>query len=375
MVRPRELKVNRPQPDLNKITAQWFLQWEGRVVLASSDEFVGLDAALSLRVKSTLVRVGIMALIAGLLMGVGHWAYAPFWWIAYAGLQVAMIVAEEHERPADRPRPYALSFAAYLVAGLPSWHMWTRLGDLGIAAATMFLCGMLVQLVVSSLGAKRLFWASATPLIGYLIVVPALAFGTAHLTSAIASVACAVMLVGYLTVLWMGQQRALEAIKASQLRAEAASLAKTDFLATMSHEVRTPMNAVLGAADLLGRTRLTTEQKSHLAMLTDGGAALMHILNDVLDLSKIEAGKLVIDPVATDLHELVRRCVAIWGASAQDKGLDLRVEIDPATPQNVIIDATRTGQIIFNLVSNALKFTERGRVVLTLSSAPSGPTG
>mgnify|MGYP000555916199 CR=1 FL=1 len=150
-------------------------------------------------------------------------------------------------------------------------------------------------------------------------------------------------------------------------RAQALDRLKSEFMTTAAHELRTPMNAVLGAADLLGRTDLTEAQKELLDMLADGGSVLMHVLNDVLDLAKIEAGKLSIDPTNTDLHDFVRRCGALWAPRAEDRGLDFRIRIAPETPQFVSLDATRVGQIIFNLVSNALKFTEVGEVGLDLS--------
>ena len=338
-------------------------------------DHAGEDAAHALRTRSTLVRVAIMAVIAGMLWVFSGWRLAPIWWAAYALLQFAATRMGPERLGA---RLYGLSVVSYAIAGFPAWRMWTHDGQLGIATATMFLCGMLAQLVVASLGAKRLFWASAGPLIAYLIVIPPLAFGAARLGEGLAVSGCAVLLVAYLAVLWRGQQRALEAIEAErrlartmQRDAEAASQAKTDFLATMSHELRTPMNAVLGAADLLGRTALTDEQAEHVAMLSDGGVVLMQVLNDVLDLAKIEAGKLSIDPTSIDLHDFVKRCAAMWRPRAQDKGLDFLVIVAPDAPQYAVLDATRAGQVVFNLVSNALKFTDEGAVTLRVALASS----
>jgi hypothetical protein len=341
------------------------------------DDNVDLGAALTLKTRSTAIRVVIMGVIGAMLYSLADWKVAPAWWVAYALLQLLVVQAQSSAVPAKPFRLYGLSALAYAVAGFPAWHLWKAVGDLGIATATMFLCGMLVQLVVSSLGARRLFWASASPLIAYLLIIPPLAFGQARLVEGLAVSACGVLLVGYLTMLWLGQQRAIEALRASRLRAEilqkeaeAASQAKTDFLAAMSHELRTPMNAVLGAADLLGRTDLTPAQKELLDMLADGGSVLMHVLNDVLDLAKIEAGKLSIDPSNTDVYDFVRRCGALWAPRAEDRGLGFRIQIAPDTPQFVSLDAARVGQIIFNLVSNALKFTEAGEVRLDLGSEP-----
>ena len=339
--------------------------WEPRT-LKTKSEFVDTHAALSMRASVSAIRVLLMAVIAGMLWTLGDWPLAPYWWAAYATLQWAAVRLNRGKSDTPLPGAYALAMLSYAVAGFPAWHMWTHVGVLGIAAATMFLAGMLVQLVVSSLGAGRLFWASATPLIAYLIVIPPLAFGSGRLTEGLATSACAILLVIYMTVLRVGQQRTLDLIRETQMKAVAASQAKTDFLAAMSHELRTPMNAVLGAAELLGRTDMNEEQRGHLEILADGGKILMHVLNDVLDLAKIEAGKLLIDPVTADLHDLVRRCAAVWESRAGDKGLDLELIISPQAPRYVVIDALRIGQIVFNLVSNSLKFTETGRVTLRL---------
>ena len=329
-------------------------------------EFVDLHAALSMRANVSAIRVLIMAVIAVMLWTLGDWSLAPYWWAAYTTLQWALVRLNRPQSETTAPVVYAIAMLSYAVAGFPAWHMWSHMGVMGIAAATMFLAGMLAQLVVSSLGTGRLFWASATPLTAYLIAIPPLTFGSARLTEGLAVSACAILMMSYLAVLRVGQQRTLKLLRESQVKAVAASQAKTDFLAAMSHELRTPMNAVLGAVELLGRTDLNEEQRGHLAMLADGGKILMHVLNDVLDLAKIEAGKLLIDPATADLHDLVRRCAAVWGSRADDKGLDLELIISPQAPQYVVIDALRIGQIVFNLVSNSLKFTETGRVTLRL---------
>ena len=356
-------------------------QWPGpRGTFVLPSETIALQAATSVRSNFIVVRLGIMAAIAALLMTMGGWTPAPVWWATYAALQWASLRAGRMRTPSRGASLHGLAFVSYAVAGFPAWHLWTHVGDLGIAAATMFLAGMLLQLVVATLDARRLFWASATPLILYLILIPPLAFGFGRLGEGLAVSACAIMFVGYMSVLWFGQQRALGQIRESQLRAEAAqreaeaaSQAKTDFLATMSHELRTPMNAVLGAASLLGRTDLDEDQRGHLAILSAGGSILMQILNDVLDLAKIEAGKLEIDRSNADLHGFAHQCSAIWRQSAEDKGLKFDLAITPNVPQWATLDTTRLGQIIFNLVANAIKFTQKGCIALSFDATEMSP--
>ena len=343
------------------------------MIALSQNEHLGLDAAVNLRLRSTVPRVGLVALSALMLGLVAHWPWAGVWWVTYVLLQCLIAFAEPTSGHKRTRLLYMLSFLTYAVAGSPTWFLWTRLGSLGISAATMFLCGMLIQQVVASMAARKLFWACATPLIAYLTIIPVVAFGMDHLVEGLTACGCALMLVGYLTFLWSNQQRALEAMEASRRKAEAANKAKTDFLAVMSHELRTPMNAVLGAADLLGRTELKPDQRAHVDMLADGGTALMNILNDVLDLAKIEAGKLDLNLANIDIHEVTKRIAAIWTASAQDKGLKVHFEITQETPQYVVVDATRIGQIAFNLLANAVKFTASGSISLRLDAIERGP--
>jgi signal transduction histidine kinase/CheY-like chemotaxis protein len=325
---------------------------------------VGTAAAIAIRRRSAAFRLVLMAAIAVLIGVVGHWPYAGAWWLGYAALQVAMIPAERWSQRFGFGPVYVLSFLTFAVVGLPTWHLWTHVGILGVAASTMFLAGMLAQLVASSLAARALFFASAAPLFGYLAVVPALVLWPAHPGQALAAIACPTLLAAYLAVVWRGQQGVLQTVERSRVAAEGLAQAKSEFLAIMGHEIRTPLNAVMGAADLLGRSRLDETQKEHLAMLKDGGAVLMQVLNDVLDLSKIEAGKLSIEPIPTDLHALAQRCANVWRPRALDAGLALEVAIDPATPQHVVIDPTRIGQILFNLIGNAVKFTPEGSITL-----------
>jgi len=153
-------------------------------------------------------------------------------------------------------------------------------------------------------------------------------------------------------------------IEAEQAREEArrASLAKSTFLATMSHEIRTPMNGVLGMAQLLQRSELTPAQRSHVDTLIRSGELLMTVLSDILDLSKIDAGRMDILKGPVDLRALLEEMTAFWGATAAERGLTLSVRADEALPPRVALDATRVRQILFNLVGNALKFTKAGEV-------------
>ena len=164
------------------------------------------------------------------------------------------------------------------------------------------------------------------------------------------------------------RQRTQDLQKATRT-AVAASQAKSEFLANISHELRTPMNGLLGMLDVVLDSSLDSEQKEQLEVAQRSAYSLLALLNDILDLSKIEACKMMIETIPYDLQTVLEDCVMSFQARAHQKKITLRFAVDPSTPRKVVGDPLRVRQIAANLLSNAVKFTDRGGVTLSVNAA------
>jgi signal transduction histidine kinase/CheY-like chemotaxis protein len=158
------------------------------------------------------------------------------------------------------------------------------------------------------------------------------------------------------------QERGRRQLLEEKLHAEQSVREKSAFLANMSHEIRSPMNAILGFSELLEPDGLTPKQAQYVRAIRDSGAALLHLINDILDLSKLEAGKLELHPDPTDMRDSCQFLRTVFGQQAVTKSLQLQFEVSPNLPRALLLDRLRLRQVLVNLLSNAVKFTERGRI-------------
>jgi len=163
------------------------------------------------------------------------------------------------------------------------------------------------------------------------------------------------------------QERAQRELLEEKLQAEKAVVEKSAFLANMSHEIRTPMNAILGFTELLEPEGLTPKQSEYVRAIRDSGASLLQLINDILDLSKLEVGKLELHPEPTDMRDSCEFLRTVFGQQAAKKSLQLKFEISPDLPRALLLDRVRLRQVLVNLLGNAIKFTERGCVLTRVS--------
>jgi signal transduction histidine kinase/CheY-like chemotaxis protein len=329
------------------------------------------------RVRDLPTRMGFALFLALSAWVFSHAAAPALWFAAVAATQVveALVASPILRHPqldpsAWRKRLYGLSLG--LNAAVYSSicvYFWFACGDVGKAFAMLQPAGSLLNISLQLDRSPRALIAAWVPHCVYMLGLPLVAGVVNHdLTPmAVLSAGSLIYVVHVVGAVRSMRKSAASLCAARDLaesqreRAERASAAKSDFLATMSHEIRTPMNGVVSAASLLSATPLNAEQTEHVAMLANSSEVLMGLLNDVLDLSKIESGKLVVEAAPFDLVRKLEASVQLWRPQAEQKGVALDVDVC-GLPPHIMTDPLRFQQVVFNLLSNAVKFTDQGHI-------------
>jgi signal transduction histidine kinase/CheY-like chemotaxis protein len=333
------------------------------------------------RYRELKTRIGLAAFI-----GLTAWAVTPtiwpiVWFVAMLGTQALdwLVFSRFRHQPDWMPdRSYLFLSCATTVlsvtvyAGLTG-YMWFYGGETGRIFAMIQCAGGLLHVSLHMHHARPILIAAVVPHGLYFLGLP--------LHQAIQSGRWQDLLVPIGGLLYMSHlvvavrqsshttremQEARDAALEARGKAEVANAAKSDFLAVVSHEIRTPMNAVISAANLLKGTRLDTRQAEHVDMLIDAGDVLMGLLNDVLDVSKIEAGKMELETADMVVRDRLTALGRLWQPRAEANNIRVTWEVAPEVPHCVRTDPLRFQQILFNLMSNAVKFTRDGDILVSV---------
>jgi signal transduction histidine kinase/CheY-like chemotaxis protein len=327
--------------------------------------------------------------VATIAVGVGAmfdlWWIAGVWLAAFALVQSIMTrgfgalnaapIAPATLRQVEHWAIFTAALAA-IVYGAIAPFVWLADPVAGPIVALLMLCGAVIHVAITAHSLPAVFWANVIPMLAYMIAPLlyqlATGFGLAGWTAAQVVFGIFVFILqaraafDAMTANAQSLRAAHQEALAHAQAARAANQAKSDFVSTVSHELRTPLNGMRGALALLSRKALQPDQAELVAAMQVGADTQVRLLNDLLDLAKIEAGKLDIEKAPYDPLALARELLTLFGPSAHDKGLSLDLDIAPDVPMQVIGDSFRVRQIMSNLISNAIKFTSQGGVQVTI---------
>lgn len=334
------------------------------------------------RYRELRTRIALAAFIGCTAWFVAPSIWPPVWFAAVLATQALdyAVFRRFRQRPEWQPDlAYkvlccATTVLSVVVYGGITGYLWFRGGDAGQLFAMVQCAGGLLHVSLHMHHARPILISAVAPHATYFLGLPVFgAVASQNWHELLISIGC-VLYMSHLVVAVRQSssttgalQAARDAEKAARRKAEVASAAKSDFLAVISHEIRTPMNAVISAANLLRRTRLDSQQREHVSMLIDAGDVLMGLLNDVLDFSKIEAGKMELESAEMVVRDRLATVVRLWEPRALANGVRLKVRVAPDVPAVVRTDPLRVQQILFNLMSNAVKFTRDGEIVIAVA--------
>lgn len=335
-----------------------------------------------IRGREAKVRISFAGFIAATV-----WALAPSKWpLIWLGVVLAGQAADwlifrtirgfggRTPSLAWRVTACASLFANSLIYSAIAAYLWSNGGGSQMVFGSVLIAGALLHVTIHLHHEREILISAATPPVVYFLALPLIhGYTTAQPTDLLVAVGCFL----YLTHLLVAVRQSAQTNRAIQVandlaqeerrKAEVASAAKSDFLAVVSHEIRTPMNAVVTSANLLERSRLDPAQREQVVMLRDASEVLIGLLNDILDFSKIEAGKMVLEEATVDLIDKLKGLERMWATKAIANGVSFELSLPDDLPQYVRTDPLRLQQILFNLVSNSVKFTAAGRIQVKAS--------
>ena len=329
----------------------------------------GLQDVLVARRQQLRLRVGMAVVIGLCCVHTVGWAIALAWIGGYLGLQMFETLRMR------QPRSVRLILA---VLHLNSWIFGAFAltgpiftGPWGLAGAVALLAGAMTNTALSNQRSTIGFAAAGIPFAVYLTALPIMGVRMGgNPDQLIILVLTSILLVAATVMLWRSSSRALAAESAARASAEAADAAKSAFVAMVSHELRTPISAMMAGAEAIDAHQTPAAQLANKQLIVDAARMMRFLLNDLLDHSKLEAGRMGIEQIPFDLRRLVRDTVRFWRPEAHARGLRLRLDGARQLPRWVASDPTRIRQVLNNLFSNALKFTDEGFVSLSVKVAP-----
>ncbi len=349
----------------------------------------GLLTTAQTRRRELKTRFIIAGIGAGMLWATLHPGWAVAWFLAITISQFADVYAWRAFTDSNRTAPptrrewIMICGSAVQASTVYSFFpaiLWLLWGAPGKIFGIIWLSGALLHVMLHMHHDKRTFVAAIIPHAVYYVGLPIFSLITGAdpgRTGALAILLAQLMYVSHLIVAFRAYEASSAALRMDrekavqrQTAAEQANQAKSTFLANMSHEIRTPMNGILGMASALEASELTDDQKEKLKIVRDSGDLLMMVLNDLLDFSKIEANKVEIETAPFRLSEIARKVCSLHTFKAEEKGLELRVECEGDCEAPRLGDGHRVLQVLHNLVSNAIKFTDSGSVLVKIVAPP-----
>ncbi|MDP3749556.1 MAG: ATP-binding protein [Phenylobacterium sp.] len=337
-----------------------------------------LQDVMLVRAQRLRFRLFVCAVTAAMVQSLAGWQLTLAWLVGFSALQGLESICFPVRRLPEQLITAAgrrLSVGAVFLSGvvfavLPMAAAWNG-GHWGILCAALVIAGAAINAILTS-GASRVgLAASAIPQGAAMLLLPLVAMRAGIDGFELAAIAWSTayfILVAFLAAELC--RKTLQAEQGARAEAQRATEAKSQFMAMVGHELRTPISAILAGAGSLDRSSSPAAVESNANLILSSTTMMRTLLNDLLDLSKIEAGRMSVEEIAFDLRGLVREAFAFWRTEALSRGLRLRPEGMRQTPRWVTGDPTRLRQILNNLISNALKFTPSGSVTLRVSMSP-----